>query len=196
LESIVSPWSFTTWGIDLIGMINHNSREGHKFVIIATNFTTKWVEAIPMKSTTQDKIIAFIVENIITRFGVPQKLIIDNGKILKGKEIRAFCKKFRIAQSFSSVYYPQGNGQAEATNNTIRIILSKTWDKYKRDCNDQLPYALWTYRTSLRIATRATPFSLVYGDEAIVPLELEIPYLRISLQGDIFDEEVRQVRLH
>jgi len=51
----------------------------------ATEFTTKWVEAIPMKSVTQDKIIAFLIENIITRFGVTQRLITDNGQILKVK---------------------------------------------------------------------------------------------------------------
>lgn len=52
LNSIISPWPFATWGIDLIGIINPHSREGHKFVIIATKYTTKWAEAIPMKLVT------------------------------------------------------------------------------------------------------------------------------------------------
>lgn len=194
LNYIISPWPFATWGIDLIGMINPYSR-GHKFAIIAIKYTTKWAESIPIKSITQGKIIAFLIEYIITRFGVPKRLIMDNGPNLKGKDMQAFCKKFHITQTFSSVYYPQGNGQVEATNKILKSILSKTWDKYKRDWHEQLPYALFSYRTYVRIATGATPFSLVYGDEAIFPLELEIPSLKISLQGDIPYEDARKARL-
>jgi len=175
-------------------MINPYSR-GHKFAIIAIKYTTKWAESIPIKSITQGKIIAFLIEYIITRFGVPKRLIMDNGPNLKGKDMQAFCKKFHITQTFSSVYYPQGNGQVEATNKILKSILSKTWDKYKRDWHEQLPYALFSYRTYVRIATGATPFSLVYGDEAIFPLELEIPSLKISLQGDIPYEDARKARL-
>ena len=134
-----------------------------------------------MKSITQEKIIAFLIENIITRFSVPQRLIMDNGRNFKGKEIKAFCKKFHIIQSFSSVYYPQGNGQVEATNKTIKIILSKNWDRYKRDWHEQLPYSLWEYRIRIRTTTKEKSFSLVYGDEVEVPLELELPSLWISL---------------
>jgi len=140
----------------------------------------------------QEKIIKFLIEYIITRFGVPQRLIMDNGSNLKGKDMQAFCKKFHITQTFSSIYYPQGNGQAKATNNTLKSILSKTWDKYKIDWHEQLPYGLWAYRTNVRTTMGVTPFSLVYGDESIVPLELEIPSLRISLQGYILDEGVRK----
>ena len=92
----MSPWPFATWGIDLIGLINPHSREGHKFVIIAIEFTTKQVESIPMKSFTQDKIIVFLVENIIARFSVPQRLIMENGPNFKGKDMKEFYKKFHI----------------------------------------------------------------------------------------------------
>lgn len=114
----------------MIGMINPHSREGHKFVITAIEYTTKWVEAIPIKSVTQEKVIAFLTEYIITRFGVPQRLIMDNGQNFKGKDMQAFCKKFHITQTFSSIYYPQGNSQVEATNKTLKTILAKTWDRY------------------------------------------------------------------
>jgi len=123
-------------------MINPHYREGHKFVITATEFTTKWMEAILMKLITQIKIIALLIENIITRFGLPPRLIMDNGPNFKGKDMKAFCKKFHIVQIFSSIYYPQGNGQTEATNKKIKSILAKTWDKYKKDWHEQLPYAL------------------------------------------------------
>lgn len=98
-------------------------------------------------------------------------------------------------QTFSFIYYPQCNGQVKATNKTLKSILYKTWDRYKKYWHEQLPYALWASRISIHIATRPTSFSLVYGDEVSVPLELKIPYLIISLQGDILDEGERKDRL-
>lgn len=130
LHSIISPWPIATWGIYLIDMINPHSRKGHKFVITTIEFTTKWVEAIPIKSVTQAKFITFLTKNIIIMFGIPQILIMDNGPNFKGKDMKAFCKMFHIMQTFSFIYYPQGNGKAEAINKKIKNILTKTWDNY------------------------------------------------------------------
>jgi len=69
----------------------------------------------------------------------------------------------------------------------IKKILAKTIQQNGRDWHDKLPYALWAYRTSVRIATGATPYFLVYGYEAVIPLEIEIPSLRIALK-DIMKE--------
>ena len=64
-----------------------------------------------------------------------------------------------------------------------------------KDWHVQLNPALWAYRTSIHTPTGATPYSLVYGSEAILPLEVEIPSLRVSLKGLIPDEEYRVNRL-
>lgn len=84
-----------------------------------------------MKLVTQDKIITFLIENTITRFRVPQRLIIDNEKKFKGNDMKAFCKKIHIGQTFSSVYYSQGNDQVEASNKIIKSI----WKKHGIDTN-------------------------------------------------------------
>ena len=70
------------------------------------------------------------------------------------------------------------NGVVEAANKNIKKILSKTAENY-RDWHGQLPYALMAYRTSIRTLTGATPFSLVYGMEAVLLVEMEIPSLRV-----------------
>ena len=102
----------------------------------------------------------------------------------------------KIEQRISSVYYPQGNGQAEATNKIIKKILAKTIKKNGRDWHEQLPYALWAYRTSERIATGATPYSLVFGDETVIPLEIEIPSLRIALKDVMKEPQYLEARLN
>ena len=81
-------------------MIHPHSKEGHKFIIIATKYTIKWVEAIPMKSITQEKVIAFLTKNIITQIGVPQWLIMDNGQNFKGRICKHFVKSFILHKPF------------------------------------------------------------------------------------------------
>ena len=77
----------------------------------------------------------------------------------------------------SSTYRPQTNGAVEAANKNIKNILCKMVETYK-DWPEKLPFALWGYRTSIRTSTGATPYSLVYGMEAVLPIELEVPLSR------------------
>ena len=75
-------------------------------------------------------------------------------------------------------YSPQMNGTVEAANKNIKKILVKMTDTYK-DWHEYLPFALCSYRTFVHMSTGATPYSLVYGMEAVLPTEVEIPSLRI-----------------
>ena len=75
-------------------------------------------------------------------------------------------------------------------------ILHHTVHKLGRDWHPQINLSLWTYRTSIRTPTSATPFSLVYGSKVVLPLEVEIPSLRVSLHGLISNEDHRAMRIH
>jgi hypothetical protein len=77
LNPIIKPWPFRGWGIDLIGQINPPSSKGHKFVLLATDYFSKWVEAIPLKKVTSENMVEFVKEHIIYRFGIPQTITID-----------------------------------------------------------------------------------------------------------------------
>jgi len=74
--------------------------------------------------------------------------------------------------------------------------LAKIIQQNGRDWHDRLPYALWAYRTSMRIATGATPYSLGYGDEVVIPLEIEIPSLRITLKDIMKEPQVWEARMN
>ncbi len=83
------------------------------------------------------------------------------------------------------------NGAIEAANKNVKRILSKMTETYK-DWHEQLPYALCVYRTSVRMAIGATPFSLVYRMEAVLPVDVEIPSLRILTQIKLDEAEWAQ----
>lgn len=86
------------------------------------------------------------------------------------------------------------NGVVEAANKNIKKIVQKMVVTYK-DWHEMLPYALHGYRTSVRTSTGETPFSLVYGMEAVLPIEVEIPSLRILRDIELDESEWIQNRL-
>ena len=183
LYNMTTPWPFSTWGIDVIGKVHPIGTNGHCFILVAIDYFTKWVEAASYKVLNAKKVAIFIENNIISRYGVPHEIISDNGSHFE-KEADQIMKRYKITRHQSSPYRPQTNGAVEAANKTIETIIKKITDNGK-DWPDKLPLALWGYRTSVRTATGETPYSLVYGMEAVLPIELEIPSIRVLLENQI-----------
>ena len=102
---------FQLWGIDFIGEISNKSSGGHSWILNATDYFTKWVEAIPTRNATSKVVINFILNNIITRFGCPKKIVIDNAMCFRSEEYKEFCREYGITEYTSSPYHPQRNGQ-------------------------------------------------------------------------------------
>ena len=120
----------------------------------------------------------FVWRNIVTRFGIPYAFISDNGLQFNNKAFRRCCSELGIRNNYSTPTYPQGNGQAEATNKVILDGLKKRLDEVKGKWVDELPHVLWSYRTTSRRSTGETPFSMTYGVEEVIPVEMEFPTMR------------------
>jgi len=97
-------------------------------ILTATDFT-KCLEEVALKRDDFEELIKFLKDNILSRFGVPNKFIIDNGSILIGSKFTEFCGEYGIIMGKSSNYYPQRNGLEEFTNKTLIQIFKKTIDK-------------------------------------------------------------------
>src|SRR3954464_9412084 len=106
-----------------------------------------------------------------------------------------FCNKFRIQSVSPTAYYPPVNVLAEAFKKTIAKILKKFISQSQCDWDEKLGECLWAYRTTVGISTKATPFSLVYRCEAVLPLRIQIPSLRIALASSMTKEEKHKQRL-
>ncbi|GAB2268987.1 hypothetical protein Dimus_038752 [Dionaea muscipula] len=189
LAPIIKPWSFRGWAIDLIGKIYPPSSKRHTFIIVATDFFTKWVEAIPLREITQEQVIRFITEHIIYKFGIPQTIMVDNGPSLNGERVRDMLGEFGVRLVNSTPYYAQSNGQAEASNKMIKGVIRKLIDKNPRVWHEMLPRALWALRTTPRATTGITPFQLVYGMEAVVPTEVVVESVRVMFQDALSPSE-------
>ncbi|KAI5322991.1 hypothetical protein L3X38_032063 [Prunus dulcis] len=98
--------------MDLIGKIYPASSKQHCFIIVATDYFTKWVEAKHVKSTTSQEIITFIEEQIIQRFGIPESITTDRGSSFISGEMLDMAEAFKFKLLQSTPYYDQANGQA------------------------------------------------------------------------------------
>ncbi|WRX25299.1 Integrase [Theobroma cacao] len=176
------------WGMDVIGLITPKASNGHRFILVAIDYFTKWVEAASYANVTQKVVCRFIQKEIVCRYGLPERIITDNASNLNGAMVKDVCAKFKIKHHNSTTYRPKMNGAVEAANKNIKKIVEKMTEVYK-DWHEKLPFALHAYRTSVRTSTGATPYSLVYGAEAVLPVEVEIPSLRVLMETELEDAE-------
>ena len=106
--------------------------------------------------------------------------ISDNVTQFDSKAFKRYCGELKIRNNYSTPAYPQGNGQAKATNKVILDRLKKRLDEAKEKWVDELPHVLWSYRTILRRLIEETPFSMTYGVETVIPVETGFPMMRID----------------
>jgi hypothetical protein len=146
-------------------------------VLITTDYFTKWTEAIPLKNMTHKELIHFISEHIINRFGIPQMLTMNQGSSFMSDQVREFTESLKIKLLSSSPYYAQANGQAKSSNKTLIKLMNKKIEENPKNWHEVLSEALWAHHISKHSATKVTPFELVYGQEAILPTEVNLDAL-------------------
>nr|AAQ56455.1 putative integrase [Oryza sativa Japonica Group] len=139
LNPIIKPWPFRGWALDFVGQIYPSSSRGHRFVLVATDYFTKWAEAVPLKNMTHTK----------------------------------------------------ANGQTESSNKTLLKLVKKKIEEHPKRWYEVLSEALWAHRISKHGATKVTPFELVYGQEVVLPVEVNLSSLRYIKQDDLSSEDYK-----
>ncbi|CAJ2677123.1 unnamed protein product [Trifolium pratense] len=193
LRTLSSPWPFSWWGMDLLGPFPTAAGQ-NKYLIVAVDYFTKWIEAEPLAHITTFNVLRFFKRNILARFGIPQVVITDNGTQFTDKKVREFMAKIGTTQHFTSVEHPQTNGQAEAANRVILRGLKRRLDEAKGKWTEELHSVLWSYRTTPHSTTGETPFRLTYGTEAVIPVETGASSFRteVPLEGEDNHEMLRE----
>ncbi|CAJ2628951.1 unnamed protein product [Trifolium pratense] len=193
LKSLSSPWPFAWWGMDLLGPFTKGLYQ-NRYLIVAVDYFTKWVEAEPLSDITSLRVLRFFKRNVLARFGIPQVVVTDNGTQFTDKDFQAFLVALGTKQHFTSVEHPQTNGQAEAANRVILRGLRRRLDQNKKKWVEELDNVLWAYRTTPHSTTGETPFRMVYGTEAVIPVEIGEPSRRTEqpLDEEQNDEALRE----
>ncbi|CAJ2657607.1 unnamed protein product [Trifolium pratense] len=185
LHSIIKPWPFRGWALDLIGEIKPASSKNQKYIIVGVDYFTKWIEAIPLPNVDQEEVISFIQNHIIYRFGIPETITTDQGSVFTGRKMQEFARQTGFKLLTSTPYYAQANGQVEAANKIIIGLIRKHIAQKPRNWNKTLNQVLWACRNSPKESTNSTPFRLTYGHDAVLPVEIYVQSIRIQRQMEI-----------
>lgn len=126
---------------------------------------------------------------------VPQVIISDDGRKFNSAATREYCSRFSIQTRFSSVARPQTNGQVEFENKSILNSIKKKLEGSCGNWVEELPGVLWASRTTIKEATGHTPFSLVFGTEAVLPVEVGIASTRITYYDQYSNDQDKPINL-
>ncbi|GJT50902.1 reverse transcriptase domain-containing protein [Tanacetum coccineum] len=207
LTPIVSPWPFYKWGIDIVGPFPEGPGKV-KFLIVAIDYFTKWIEAKPVATIIGNQIKKFMWDNIVCRFGLPGEIISDNGKQFQDNPFKEWCGKLCIPQHFASVKHPQTNGLVERANRNLGEGIKARLDAKNKNWLEDLSHVLWARRTMIKSSNGDTPFSLTYGTEVVISAKIGMPTLRttkvdlaqnneaLEINIDLLEEKREQAAIH
>lgn len=132
---------------------------------------------MPTKRAIDQVVMDFLEERIITRFGVPAKIVTNNTKAFNSMALALMCCDYVIMLARSSNYYPQRNGQVESNNKNLIKIIKKTVGENKQNWDSKIKYALWAGHTTIKTSTSYSPFQLLYRVEAKLNIQLKLHVL-------------------
>ncbi|MCO5548570.1 hypothetical protein L7F22_002030 [Adiantum nelumboides] len=179
---ILAHGPFEKWGIDAIGPLPR-ATSGKLYIIMGVDYMTRWAEATTTSRITAVEVAKFIFEHICCRFKVPLEILLNRGPGFKGDLVGELMKKLKIKRRHSTPYYPQCNGLVEKVNGMICKIITRQVVSKPKEWDKHLEAALWFYRTSFRTLLDYTPYHLVFGKEAILPIEVQLASLRVLASG-------------
>jgi len=168
--------------------------KGDRFILAIINYFSKRAKVIPLIKVKTSNTDNFIKHHIIRWFGVPKQIIHDNGPQFSSQVFYRFCHKYQVQNVASTTYNPVANGLVEAFNKIIIKLLKKFISSSKWDRNEKQSECLWVYRTMVRASIGNTPFSLLYKYEAVIPLDIQMSSLRVTLATKMIKED--NDRLH
>jgi transposase InsO family protein len=122
-------------------------------------------------------------------------LTTDQGPSFMSHQFREFAESMKIKLMNSSPYYAQANGQAKASNKVMIKIIKKRIKDNSRRWHEKLSDELWAHRTSRHGTTKVTPFELVYGQEALLPVEIGLQNFRVTGQDSLSAKEYHELMM-
>ncbi|GJR63625.1 reverse transcriptase domain-containing protein [Tanacetum coccineum] len=161
---------FDVWGIDFMGLFP--SSRGNKYILVAVDYLSKWVEAKAIP-TNDARVVVKFLKSLFARFGTPRAIISDRGTHFCNDQFAKVMLKYGVTHRLSTAYHPQTSGQVEVSNRGLKRILERTVGENRASWSDKLDDALWAFRTAFKTPIGCTPYKLVYGKTCHLPIELE-----------------------
>lgn len=162
---------FERIAIDILGPLP-KTINGNRFVLVITDYFSRWPEAIPLPNHQAATVAEALVVHVVSRFGIPLEIHSDQGRDFEALIFKALMNLLGIHKTRTTPLHPQSNGMVERLNRTILNYLAKFIDDNQRVWDKWLPLFLLAYRSSKHQTTEFTPAMLMFGRELRIPLDL------------------------
>ncbi|GKB87686.1 reverse transcriptase domain-containing protein [Tanacetum coccineum] len=161
---------FDVWGIDFMGPFL--SSRGNKYILVAVDYLSKWVEAKALP-TNDARVVVKFLKSLFARSGTPRAIISDRGTHFCNDQFTKVMLKYGVTHRLSTAYHPQISGQVEVSNHGLKRILERPIGENHASWSDKLDDALWAFCTTFKTLIGCTPYKLVYRKACHLPIELE-----------------------
>jgi len=181
---------FEIIAMDITGPHPRSSR-GNEYIVTITDIFSKWCEAYPVRTHTAQVVAKILIDNFISRFGVPRRLLTDQGSEFESQLFQELCRRMEIEKIRTTPYKPSTNGCVERFHKTLNAMLGKVVQNNQRDWDDRLQSVMAAYRAAKHSSTGFSPNQLVFGRENRAPIDLVLGEVTEDKQHyDSYDEYV------
>ena len=148
------------------------SETGNKYVLVASDYFTKWTEVYAIPNQEATTVAQKLTDEMFCRFSPPEQLHSDQGRQFESRVVHEVCKLLKICKTRTTPYHPQCDGQVERFNRTLLDMLATTTRENAFDWENQIRKVCMAYNTSVHSSTGFTPFFLMFGRQAKLPIDL------------------------
>lgn len=157
--------------VDIMGPLP-KSKNGNRYILVLGDYFTRWIEAYAIPNQEATTVAQKLVDECFCRFSVPEQLHSDQGRQFESTLISEICKILQVQKTRTTPYHPQSDGMVERFNRTLLSMLSIATGKHPSNWEDQLPKLCFAYNSSIHSTTGFTPFYLMFGRQARLPIDL------------------------
>ena len=173
---------FEVVSVDITGK-HPKSSKGNEYIVTVIDIFSKWAEAYPVRTHTAPIVAKVLIDNFFSRFGMPRRILTDQGKEFESILFKELCEKMEIQKIRTSPYQPSTNGCVERFHRTLNAMIGKVIQYDQRNWDECLPTVMAAYRAAKHESTGFSPNRMILGRENRAPLDLVL--------GDIPGEEDR-----
>eukprot|EP00731_Ephydatia_muelleri_P015652 Em0009g76a len=171
MQQVLAGGPFQRVAMDILGPLPLTDR-GNKYILVLGDYFTKWVESFPIPNMEAKTIANMFVGHFVIRFGAPDVLHTDQGRNFESALFKEVCLLLGVHKTRTTPYHPQSDGLVERFNRTLLDLLSIAAREDEQNWDLCIPTVMLAYRTSVQESTGCTPYFLLFGREARLPVDV------------------------
>ena len=171
LVSIQTGYPMQLVATNIVGPFPESS-SGNSYILVAADYFTRWVEAYPILCQETSVVARKLVDEMFYHFSPPEQLLSDQGRQFESQLMAEVCKLLGIQTSRTTQHHPQFDGLVERWNRTLLQSLATSVTDHPENWEEFVKKICMAYNTSVHPSTRFTPFYLMFGRQAKLPVDL------------------------